>query len=153
MFCNKNNEPKSLSTPYTPDFWLENKMFHNNLCVFIIIPALFYLLHLLSLHKWLFYPPFSYTLYDEYSEDARGKDSSAKYTMTNEETLVTLLLLKRCIFKKLSDINLWRSFFIKKEHTDSSKFFQVFSWSFLRGWIRILLLSFITLSPCNTFLR
>ena len=32
-------------TPDTLDFWLKNKMFYNNFNVFVIIPALVYLLH------------------------------------------------------------------------------------------------------------
>ena len=54
----RTNGPKSRNTPDTPDFWLENKMFHNNLFVFIILSALFYLLYLLSLDKSLVYQPF-----------------------------------------------------------------------------------------------
>ena len=53
----------SEKTPDALDFLLEHKMFHKNLCVFIIISALLYLLLLLSLHKSLFYPPFIYILY------------------------------------------------------------------------------------------
>ena len=79
-YCSKTNGPKSRKTPDAPDFWLENKMFHSNFCVFIIISALLYLLHLLSLHKLLLYLPFIYILYDECSEDVRGEYSSAKYT-------------------------------------------------------------------------
>ena len=79
-FCNETNDPKLQNTP---DFWLENKMFHNNLCVFIIISALLYLLHLLSLHKSLVYPAFIYILYDEFSKDGRGEYSSAKYAVKN----------------------------------------------------------------------
>ena len=45
----------------------------------IIITALLYLLHFLSLHKSLFYPPFVYILYDECSEDVPGEYSLAKY--------------------------------------------------------------------------
>ena len=48
------------NTPDTPDSWSANKMFHNNLCVFIIISALLYLIPLLSLHQLLVYPPFLY---------------------------------------------------------------------------------------------
>ena len=54
----RTNGPKSRNTPDTPDFWLENKMFHNNIFVFIILSALFYLLYLLSLDKSLVYQPF-----------------------------------------------------------------------------------------------
>ena len=59
----------------------KNKMFHINLCFFIIESALLYQLHLLSLHKLLFYPPFIYIyiLYDECSADVIGEYSSAKY--------------------------------------------------------------------------
>ena len=42
---NNTNGPKSQSIPNTPDFGLEIKKFHNNLCVFIIISVLLYLLH------------------------------------------------------------------------------------------------------------
>ena len=34
MSCNKTNDPKLQNTPDTPDFWLENRIFHNNLCVY-----------------------------------------------------------------------------------------------------------------------
>ena len=34
MFCNKANDPKSQNTPDTPDFWLANKIFGNNLCAY-----------------------------------------------------------------------------------------------------------------------
>ena len=40
-FCNKTNGPKSRNTPDTPDFWLENKMFHNSFRVFIITSVFF----------------------------------------------------------------------------------------------------------------
>ena len=49
----------------------------------IIIAALLYLLHFLSLHKSLVYPPFVYILYDEYSEDVTREYSSAKYQWHN----------------------------------------------------------------------
>ena len=52
------NDLKSRNRTDIPDFWLENKMF--NLCVFIIILALSYLLHLVLLSKSLVYPPFTY---------------------------------------------------------------------------------------------
>ena len=53
-------------------FWLENNRLHKNLCVFIIISVLLYLLHFLSLHKSLIYSTFIYVLYDECSEDVTG---------------------------------------------------------------------------------
>ena len=56
---------------------------HCNLGVFIIISALSYLLHLLSLHKSLVYPRLIYNLYNTFSEDEKEKCSSAKYTMRN----------------------------------------------------------------------
>ena len=71
------------NTPDTPDSWSANKMFHNNLCVFIIIPALLYLIPLLSLHQLLVYPPFLYILHVECSEDVTGEYSSAKYQWCN----------------------------------------------------------------------
>ena len=49
----------------------------------IIISALLYLLHFLSLHKSLVYPTFVYILYDECSEDVTGEYSSAKYQWLN----------------------------------------------------------------------
>lgn len=64
------------------NFWLEDKMIHSNLCVFIFIPALLHLLHLLSWHKSLIYLPFTYILYDECGEDMRGE-----YAMRNYEIL------------------------------------------------------------------
>ena len=79
MFCGRTNDPKSRNTSDTPDFWLANKIFHNNLCVFIIISTLLYLLHLLSLHKSLIYPPFVFILYDKCIEDVTGEYSSVKY--------------------------------------------------------------------------
>ena len=63
-----------------PDFWLANKIFHNNLCVFIIISAFSYLLQLLIS---LVYPPYLYILYDECSEYVRGEYSSLKYQLHN----------------------------------------------------------------------
>ena len=45
--------------------------------------VLLYLLHLLSLHRSLVYPPSIHILYDEYGEDARGEHSFAKKTMRN----------------------------------------------------------------------
>ena len=33
--------PNRENTPDTPDFWLENKMFHNSFRVFIITPVFF----------------------------------------------------------------------------------------------------------------
>ena len=63
-----------------PDFWLANKIFHNNLCVFIIISAFSYLLQLLIS---LVYPPYLYILYDECSEYVRGEYSSLKYQLCN----------------------------------------------------------------------
>ena len=44
----------------------------------IIISALLSLLHFLSLHKSLVYPPFAYILHDECSEDKTVGYSSAK---------------------------------------------------------------------------
>ena len=58
-------------------------MLHNKLRVFIIISALLYLLHLLSLHKLLVYQSVVYILHDECGKDVRGEHSSAKYTMRN----------------------------------------------------------------------
>ena len=93
MFChlerkclysrNHNGKKNTKNTQDTPDFWLENKIFANNLRVFIITAVLLYLVHLLSLHKSLVYPTFMYILYDECSEDVRGECSSAKYKMRN----------------------------------------------------------------------
>ena len=40
-FYNKTNGPKSRNAPDTPDFWLENKMFHNSFRVFIITSVFF----------------------------------------------------------------------------------------------------------------
>ena len=77
------NNPKSLDTS---DFPLANKIFHSNLCVCalcIIISALLYLIHFLSLHKSLIYSPSVYILYDEYSEDVIGEYSSLKYQWRN----------------------------------------------------------------------
>ena len=68
-------------TPDTPDFLLANKIFHNNLC--IILSALLYLLHFLSLQKSLVYPPFVYILHDKCSENVTGEYSSAKYQWHN----------------------------------------------------------------------
>ena len=62
------------------NFWLENKRLYNSLCVFIVISALLFLIHLLLLQKSLANPAFVYILYDEYSDDVRGELSSAKYT-------------------------------------------------------------------------
>ena len=55
----------------------------------IIISALLYLLHLVSLqlHKSLVYPSSVYILYDEYSEDVTGEYSSVKYQWCNCRTL------------------------------------------------------------------
>ena len=87
MFCNKANNPKLQNTPDTPNFWLANKVFYNNLCVYAFMYhhvssrmyVLSYLLHFLSLHKTVVYPPLVYILYDECSEDMTGECSSAKY--------------------------------------------------------------------------
>ena len=49
----------------------------------IIISALLYLIHFLSLHKSLVYPPSVYILYDECSEDVTGEYSSVKYQWRN----------------------------------------------------------------------
>ena len=90
---NARNILKSFSST---DFWLENKIFGNNLCVFIIISALLYLLHLLSLHKLLVYPPFLYILHVECSEDVTGEYSSAKYQWCNlGDTLGAIALSSR----------------------------------------------------------
>ena len=78
-FCGKTNLPKLQNIPNTPDFWLASKIYHNNLCLFIIISVLLFLLHLLSLHNSLVYPPFVCILYDECSEDETEEYSSAKY--------------------------------------------------------------------------
>ena len=51
--------------------------------IYIIISAFSYLLHFLSLHKSLVYPPFVYILYNEYSEDVTGEFSPAKYQWCN----------------------------------------------------------------------
>ena len=62
----------------------------------IIIPALLYLLHFLSLHKSLVYPPFVYILYDKYSEDVTREYSSAKYQWYNSgDTLGAIALPSR----------------------------------------------------------
>ena len=45
----------------------------------IIISILLYLIHFLSLHKSLVYPPSVYILYEEFSEDVTGEYSSVKY--------------------------------------------------------------------------
>ena len=45
----------------------------------IIAATLLYLLHLLSTHKSLVYPPFVYILYDDCSEDLTEEYSSLKY--------------------------------------------------------------------------
>ena len=82
----------------TPDFRLENKMFQNSLCDFIIISAVLYMVHLLLLYKSLVCPHFIYILYDECSDNVRGDYTSAKYTMGNYETLEKLSELKWCIF-------------------------------------------------------
>ena len=74
---------KSKKLKDNTDFLLENKMLHDNLCVFIIISAFLHLIHLLSLCKSVVYLPFIYVFYDECSEDVRWKYSSAKYTMRN----------------------------------------------------------------------
>ena len=55
----------------TSDFWLENIMFHNSLCVFMVVSALVDLFQLLLLHKSLVYPLFLHILYDECTEDVR----------------------------------------------------------------------------------
>ena len=57
-----------------------------------------------ALHKSLVYPPFIYILYDECSEDVRGKYVTAKYSVRNSENLKTLSEPKKGIFKKHSDI-------------------------------------------------
>ena len=80
------------NTPDTPDFWLGNKIFHNNLCVFIVISTILYLIYLLSLHKSLVYPPFVYILYDECNEDMTGEYSSARKVFLREK----LPFLKEC---------------------------------------------------------
>ena len=103
--------------PNTPDFWLKNKMSHNNLCVFIIISTLLYLLNLLSSHKLLVYPPFQFILYDECSEDVRREHTSAKFTMRNEETPKRPSRIKWCIFKKLSDITLNEVAYVKRAYS------------------------------------
>ena len=59
------------NTPDTPDLLLEDKVFHNNLCLLVTTSALLYLLHLLLLHKSLVYPPFIYASYDECSDERR----------------------------------------------------------------------------------
>ena len=75
----------SQNTPDTPNFWLANQIFHNNLCVYAFMYyhissyVLSYLFHFLSLYKSLVYPAFVYIFYDECSEDVTGEYSSAKY--------------------------------------------------------------------------
>ena len=69
-----------------------------NLCDFIIISAVLYMLHLLLLYKSLVCPHFICILYDEFSDNVRGEYTSAKYTMGNYETLEKLSELKWCIF-------------------------------------------------------
>ena len=49
----------------------------------IIISALLYLLHFLSLQKSLAYLPFVYILYIECNEDVTGEYSPAKYQWRN----------------------------------------------------------------------
>ena len=91
-FCGRTIYPKLRNTPDTPDFWLGNKIFHNNLCVFIVISTILYLIYLLSLHKSLVYPPFVYILYDECNEDMTGEYSSARKVFLREK----LPFLKEC---------------------------------------------------------
>ena len=60
----------SQNTPDTPNFWLENQIFRNNLCVYAFmyyhISSIMYchMFHFLSLHESLVYPAFVYILYD-----------------------------------------------------------------------------------------
>ena len=49
----------------------------------IIISALLYLPHFLTLHKSLVYPPFVYILYGECSEDVTEEYSPAEYRWRN----------------------------------------------------------------------
>lgn len=44
------------------------------------------------------------------NEDMKKEYMSAKYTLRSKKNLKRLTRLKRCIFKKLSDITLGRSF-------------------------------------------
>ena len=64
------NNPKSQNTSDIWDFPLANKIFHNNLCVYAFV---YYhissLIHFLSLHKSLVYPPSVYILYEGCSEN------------------------------------------------------------------------------------
>ena len=61
-FCNKTDSQKSRNTPDTPDSLLENKMFHYNLCVFIIISALLYLILYRYINHWCIIGMFHYNL-------------------------------------------------------------------------------------------
>ena len=86
-----------------------------------LILALSYLLHFLSLHKSLVYPPSVYILYDECSENVTGESSSVKYQWRNWGPLGViappsrkkLLYLKKCkneIFHLfLPHFNFWQA--------------------------------------------
>ena len=93
------------NTPDTLDFWLENKIFSNSFCVFIIISDAFYLFHFLSLHKLLLYSSFIYILYDECRENVRGEYSLVEYIIRNQKTLKIVY-----VFKKPSEITLDKKF-------------------------------------------
>ena len=63
------NNPKSQNTSDIWDFPLANKIFHNNLCVYAFVYYISSLIHFLSLHKSLVYPPSVYFLYEGCSEN------------------------------------------------------------------------------------
>ena len=74
------------------------------------INTLIYLLHLLSLGKSLVYSS-SDILYNDCSEDVRGKYSSGKYIMKNfRNSQETFRAKMACSLKKLYDITLDQKF-------------------------------------------
>ena len=69
--------------PDTPDFWLANKIFRNNFCVYALSYQRSYICFTSFHYKnhWLIH--FFYILYDECSEDVTGEYSSMKCQCRN----------------------------------------------------------------------
>ena len=92
MFCDKANVPISQNKPDTPNIWLAEKSFHNNLCVYafmyyhisclmyghICFTSYHYINHWFTTFC-VYLLLYLGILYDECSEDVTGEYISAKY--------------------------------------------------------------------------
>ena len=82
----------------------------------IIVSTLLYLLHFLSLHKSLVYPPFVYILYDECTDDVTGEYSPAKYQRRNWGALVCGWYVPHTIFSLFYEKEELRKYFSMITH-------------------------------------